>query len=98
MERYRLADLVSATGVTQRTIRFYIAEGLLPPPEGAGPAAVYTTAHHDRLLLINPLKDRYLRCGEPRRRLPRMPDDGVRADLGKWAEAAPAARGGGAAM
>src|SRR3954451_23538388 len=98
MERYRLADLVSATGVTPRTIRFYIAEGLLPPPEGAGPAAVYTTAHHNRLLLINRLKDRYLPLREIRRRLAPMTDDEVRAELQQLAEAAPAAPEGGAAM
>jgi DNA-binding transcriptional MerR regulator len=98
MERYRLADLVSATGVTPRTIRFYIAEGLLPPPEGAGPAAVYTTAHHDRLLLINRLKDRYLPLREIRRRLAPMTDDEVRTELQQLAEVAPAAPEGGAAM
>jgi DNA-binding transcriptional MerR regulator len=98
MERYRLADLVSATGVTQRTIRFYIAEGLLPPPEGAGPAAVYTSGHHDRLLLINRLKDGYLPLREIRRRLAPMTDDEVRAELRQLAEATPAAPGGGAAM
>lgn len=97
-ERYRLADLVSATGVTQRTIRFYIAEGLLPPPEGAGPAAVYTRAHRDRLALINLLKDRYLPLREIRRRLAPMTDDEVRAELRQLAEVAPAASQGGAAM
>jgi DNA-binding transcriptional MerR regulator len=96
MERYRLADLVSATGVTQRTIRFSIAEGLLPPPEGAGPAAVYTTAHRDRLLLINRLKDRYLPLREIRRRLALMTDEEVRGELQTPAESAPAAPGGGA--
>lgn len=98
MERYRLADLVSATDVTPRTIRFYIAEGLLPPPEGAGPAAVYTTAHRDRLLLINRLKGRYLPLREIRRRLAPLTDDEVRAELQQLAEAAPPAPGEGAAM
>ncbi len=39
MKYYRLNELTGTTGVTPRTIRFYIAEGLLPPPQGAGPAA-----------------------------------------------------------
>ena len=81
MERYRLAELVEITGVTQRTIRFYIAEGLLPPPEGAGPAAVYTAAHRDRLALINSLKERYLPLKEIRRRLATLTEDEVRAEL-----------------
>jgi len=81
MERYRLTELVDLTGVTQRTIRYYIAEGLLPPPEGAGPAAVYTAAHRDRLALINGLKERYLPLREIRRRLATLTEAGVRAEL-----------------
>ena len=81
MERYRLVELADLTGVTQRTIRFYIAEGLLPPPEGAGPAAVYTAAHRDRLALINGLKDRYLPLREIRRRLATLTDAEIRAEL-----------------
>ncbi|MBL8128342.1 MAG: MerR family DNA-binding transcriptional regulator, partial [Chloroflexia bacterium] len=33
-----LADLTEAADVSTRTVRYYIAEGLLPPPEGAGPS------------------------------------------------------------
>jgi DNA-binding transcriptional MerR regulator len=81
MERYRLTELTNITGVTQRTIRFYIAEGLLPPPEGAGPAAVYTAAHRDRLALINVLKERYLPLKEIRRRLATLTEAEIRAEL-----------------
>ncbi|HEY8598253.1 MAG TPA: MerR family transcriptional regulator [Thermomicrobiales bacterium] len=81
MERYRLADLADLTGVTQRTIRFYIAEGLLPPPEGAGPAAVYTAVHRDRLALINGLKERYLPLREIRSRLATLTEAEIRAEL-----------------
>lgn len=91
MERYRLAELADITGVTQRTIRFYIAEGLLPPPEGAGPAAVYTAAHRDRLALINGLKERYLPLREIRRRLATLTEPEVRAELQQIAAAPPPA-------
>jgi DNA-binding transcriptional MerR regulator len=81
MKHYRLNELTDATGVTSRTIRFYIAEGLLPPPQGAGPAAVYTSAHRDRLRLIGILKDQYFPLREIRRRLATMTDAQVRAEL-----------------
>lgn len=69
MARYRLHELAQLTGVTPRTIRFYIAEGLLPRPEGNGPAAVYSADHRDRLRLIGRLKNRYLTLQEIRREL-----------------------------
>lgn len=62
-------DLTAGAGVTVRTVRYYIGEGLLPPPSGAGPATRYTQEHLDRLLLIGALKARYLPLREIRRRL-----------------------------
>ena len=81
MDFYRLAELADLTGVTPRTIRYYIVEGLLSPPQGAGPAAVYTAAHRDRLRLITALKSRYLPLREIRRRLAALTDAQVRAEL-----------------
>jgi len=100
MERFRLAELAAATGVSARTIRYYIAEGLLPPPEGVGPAAVYTAAQRDRLALIAILKGRYLPLREIAGRLRELDDAGVRAALRgerapEGALASPAATGGG---
>jgi DNA-binding transcriptional MerR regulator len=37
---------------TQRTIRFYVARGLVAPPEGRGTAATYTYRHFLQLLCI----------------------------------------------
>ena len=95
MERYRLAELAAATGVSARTIRYYIAEGLLPSPEGVGPAAVYTAAQRDRLALIATLKERYLPLRAIAGRLRELDDAGVRAALraDHVPEAAPAPSG-----
>ena len=38
---YSLQELADLADVTPRTIRYYIVQGLLPSPEGAGPAARY---------------------------------------------------------
>ncbi len=66
---YSIDDLTAQAGVTVRTIRYYIGEGLLPPPLGAGPGTRYTREHLDTLLLIGALKDRYLPLREIRRQL-----------------------------
>ena len=67
--RFSLGDLTRAAGVSVRTVRYYIAEGLLPPPTGGGPGRHYTAAHLDRLRLIARLKAAYLPLREIRRRL-----------------------------
>lgn len=86
-ERYSIGELAAAAGVTPRTIRFYTAEGLLPPPETRGRYASYGPAYLDRLRLIGRLKAAYLPLSEIRARLASMSDAEVRAAL---AEDAPA--------
>lgn len=68
-EQYRIAELAQRTGVTPRTIRYYVAEGLLPPPTGAGPQRFYDPSHLLRLEAIQRLKQQYLPLAEIRRRL-----------------------------
>src|SRR5690242_4937725 len=51
-----LAELSDASGIPARTIRFYIARGLLDGPEKAGRGAVYTAAHLHRLEQIKALQ------------------------------------------
>src|ERR687893_789744 len=80
-ERLTLGELTAAADVSVRTIRYYIAEGLLPPPEGSGPGSAYTAGHLDRLLLIQRLKEAYLPLKEIRRRLSGLSDDEVRSLL-----------------
>lgn len=65
-ETWTLDELTSDAGVTVRTVRYYIAEGLLPPPEGSGRAARYTQEHRDRLAVISALKERHLPLREIR--------------------------------
>ncbi len=87
-ERYTLAALTEAAGVSVRTVRYYISEGLLPPPLGAGPASHYMAAHLNRLALIGRLKDAYLPLKEIRRRLAGLDDAEVAALLSGEAAAA----------
>jgi DNA-binding transcriptional MerR regulator len=80
-ERLTLGELTAAADVSVRTVRYYIAEGLLPPPEGSGPGSSYARGHLDRLRLIQRLKEAYLPLKEIRRRLSGLSDDEVRSVL-----------------
>jgi DNA-binding transcriptional MerR regulator len=74
---YSLHDLAKLADVTPRTIRFYIAQGLLPSPTQLGPAARYTEAHLDLLRLIKKLQTAHLPLAEIRSRLRGIPQDKV---------------------
>jgi DNA-binding transcriptional MerR regulator len=94
-EMLTLSELTRAAGVSIRTVRYYIAEGLLPPPIGAGPRAAYTRGHLDRLRLIARLKDAYLPLKEIRRHLAGRSDADIAAELaatGDTAGSVPTAR------
>jgi DNA-binding transcriptional MerR regulator len=80
-ERYSLQELADAAGVSTRTVRYYITEGLLPPPVQAGARSFYTRHQLDRLLLIGLLKDAFLPLKEIRRRLAALTDDELRQAL-----------------
>ena len=75
---YTLSDLARLADVTPRTIRYYVAQGLLPSPEAAGPATRYGEGHLLRLRLIRRLQRDHLPLAEIRARLERMDDEAVR--------------------
>ncbi len=51
-----LTELAEESGISARTIRFYIARGLLDGPVKAGRGAVYTAEHQARLEKIKQLQ------------------------------------------
>lgn len=75
-------------GVTPRTVRYYVAEGLLPAPGGAGRHRTYTEEHLLRLEAIRRLKESYLPLAEIRERLEGLDEEGLR----KIAESPPEAQ------
>lgn len=75
--RYSIGDLERETGISGRTIRFYIAEGLLPPAYGRGPAATYDPGHLLRLRYIALLKDERLSLADIRARLEQLTDEDI---------------------
>ena len=78
---YSLADLARLADVTPRTVRYYVAQGLLPSPEAAGPATRYGEGHLARLRMIRRLQREHLPLAEIRIRLERMGDEEVQALL-----------------
>ena len=67
--RMTIGELADAAEVTVRTIRYYVNEGLLPPPEQRGRYALYEPWYLDRLELIKRWKDAYLPLKEIRKRI-----------------------------
>ena len=55
MSEYSIDDLVRLTGLTKRTIRYYIQTGLVARPEGERRAAYYGERHLETLLRVKRL-------------------------------------------
>lgn len=79
--RYTVDDLAAQVGISVRTIRFYIAEGLLPGPDSRGRGPGYGEDHLLRLRLARRLVDRHLPLAEVRDRLAGLSLDDLRALL-----------------
>jgi len=77
--RYTLTDLADLAGVTPRTVRYYLAQGLLPTVGAAGPGAKYDDAHLARLALIRRLQRDHQPLAEIRQRLDSLDDATVMA-------------------
>lgn len=81
-----LTDLVDRTGISTRTIRFYIQQGLVPGPDGMGPKSTYHEGHMARLQLIRAWQEKFLPLAEIRTRLERMNDDEITTQVAKLEE------------
>jgi DNA-binding transcriptional MerR regulator len=83
--RYSIHDLATLASVPTRTVRFYIAQGLMDRPHGAKRGAWYEERHLQQLLLIRRWTDaglslervRELQAGSPEEAPPRPIKPGV---------------------
>jgi DNA-binding transcriptional MerR regulator len=50
--RFGIDELADLGGVSRRTVRYYVQEGLLPAPLGVGRGRHYDQSHLDRLLHV----------------------------------------------
>jgi DNA-binding transcriptional MerR regulator len=66
MSSYTIGELEELASVPRRTIYFYVQQGILPPPRGAGLAARYEEVHLARLRAIPHLRAQGRRLDEIR--------------------------------
>ena len=77
-DRHSLTQLADLAGVTPRTVRYYLAQGLLSAVRLAGSGSRYDEDHLARLRLIRRLQAEHLPLAEIRRRLDELEDDEIR--------------------
>jgi DNA-binding transcriptional MerR regulator len=65
---YTLAELAEKSGIPGRTIRYYIARGILSEPARRGRGACYTAGHLKQLEGIRRLQDKGLTLAEIERK------------------------------
>lgn len=87
-----IGELARKANVSVRTIRFYIAEGLLPAPQARGRFASYDEDALLRLHVIRHFKDAFLPLREIRKRLSDLSTPEVRALLSDLEQKPAAAR------
>ena len=54
---YAIGDLADLGGVSRRTVRYYVQEGLLPAPHGVGRGNHYGPEHLNQLLRVKALQE-----------------------------------------
>ncbi len=69
--RYGVEELAALGGITRRTVRYYVQEGLLPAPLGVGRGRHYGEEHLARLQAVKALQEKGLSLEEVRRELER---------------------------
>lgn len=73
--RYSIDELSTLAGVTPRTVRYYIAQGLLERPEGEKRGAHYLRRHVEQLLLVRRWTDAGLSLERVRELIAGAPED-----------------------
>ena len=75
MQQYSIQELSEKTSLPRRTIHFYVQQGLLPPPDGAGVGTRYYPIHLLCLQIIPLLQRKGLRLDEIRQKLSGLNED-----------------------
>lgn len=74
-ERFSIDQLSALAGVTPRTVRYYIAEGLIDRPQGEKRGSHYLRRHLEQLLLIRRWTDAGLSLDRVRELIAGAPED-----------------------
>lgn len=87
--RYSLVELADLAGVTPRTIRYYLGQGLLPTVGAGGPGPKYDDTHLARLRLIRRLQEHHQPLAAIRTELSGLDDDEIQAMVAEPTSAGP---------
>jgi DNA-binding transcriptional MerR regulator len=68
-----IGEVAERTGVSRRTVRFYVQQGLISPPVGRGRASGYTSDHVRQIVRVRQLQ----RDGVELRTIRELEDDGA---------------------
>lgn len=74
-ERFSIDELSTLAGVTPRTVRYYISEGLIDRPEGEKRGAHYLRRHLEQLLLVRRWTDAGISLERVRELIAGAPED-----------------------
>ncbi len=55
--KYTIEELCELTGLSRRTVRYYVQEGLIDPPAGRGRGGFYFDSHLTRLRQIRAMQE-----------------------------------------
>ena len=89
-EQLLIGELAKRAGVSVRTIRYYISEGLLPAPDTKGRYAAYDERYIARIRLIQHWKKAYLPLREIRARLDALSEQDIQDQVEKAVDISPA--------
>ncbi|MGI6208039.1 MAG: MerR family transcriptional regulator [Anaerolineae bacterium] len=78
---YTIEELAERAGTSVRTVRYYIAEGIIPGAEARGKAAAYGEEHLVKLLLARRLADRRVLLADIREQVSKLSLEEARALL-----------------
>ena len=88
-KEYTISELENLTSVSRRTIHYYIKEGMIPSPIGAGGAAKYEEVHYLRLILISQIKKSHIKLAGIKEALDSMSLDEMRNLATRFSEDEP---------
>ena len=83
MTNYSIQELSDQTSLPRRTIHFYVQQGILPSPEGAGVGTRYSDEHLLCLKIIPLLRRKGLKLDEIRAQLNGLNGAGLQALYGE---------------
>ena len=67
--RFSVGELADLSGVSRRTVRYYVQEGLIPAPHGLGRGAHYGTGHLEQILRVKGMQEQGIPLDAIRREL-----------------------------